>query len=316
MRMIPPMDPGTGRGKGRASALTAVLTTAIMLALTGTALAVGGAPTGASGPPITCTGSICVSGPEGTTGPATGPTGPAGGPTGPTGPTTHPQPAPTVTCRVTAPTCSSDKILSNETTSTTWAYDDVPSAIRQYPSNSSARVATLHANTEDDLPEVYIVLRERQVAGVSWVLIRVPMRPNGRTGWVTLSSLSDLNVVTTELVIDKAARQLRLYKAGHLIFTAPVGIGTPDDPTPTGHFWIREEFPVRGDPAYGPFAFGTSDYSTTLTDWPGGGVIGVHGTDQPGLIPGNPSHGCVRLRNADISRLSHLVPVGTPLLIE
>jgi hypothetical protein len=303
--------------------LTAVLATAITLALTGTVHADGAAPTGttgATGTQITCTGSICISAPEGTTGPATGPTGPATGPTtgptGSTGPPTHPRPAPTATCRVTAPTCPSDKILSDETTSTTWAYDDVPNAIRQYPSNSSARVATLHANTEDDLPEVYIVLRERQVAGVSWVEVRVPMRPNGRTGWVTLSSLSDLAKVTTELVINKAARQLRLYKAGHLIFTAPVGVGTPDDPTPVGHFWIREEFPVRGDPAYGPFAFGTSDYSTTLTDWPGGGVIGIHGTDQPGLIPGNPSHGCVRLRNADISRLSHLVPVGTPLLIE
>jgi hypothetical protein len=317
------MDPGKGRGRGRAATLTALLTTAITLALTGTALADGSAPTATAGAgvPVACSGSICLSPPTGTTGPTgptTGPTGPATGPTtGTTGPTsTQPRPTSTATCRVTDPTCPSDRILSNETTSTTWAYDDVPSTIRQHPSNSSARVATLHANTEDDLPEVYIVLRERQVAGVNWVEIRVPMRPNGKTGWVPLSSLSDLSKITTEMVINKAARQLRLYKAGHLIFTAPVGVGTPDDPTPAGHFWIREEFPVRGDPAYGPFAFGTSDYSTTLTDWPGGGVIGVHGTDQPGLIPGNPSHGCVRLRNADISRLSHLVPVGTPLLIE
>jgi hypothetical protein len=299
------MDPRKGRGRGRASTLTAVLTTAITFALTATALADTSAPTG-TGQPIACSGSVCLS-------PSTGTTGP---PTGPTNPTTAPPPAPTSACRVTAATCPSDKILSNETTSTTWAYDDVPSTVRHFPSTSSARVATLHANTEDDLPEVYIVLRERQVAGLSWAEIRVPMRPNGRTGWVPLASLSDLNKVTTEIVINKAARTLRLYKAGHLIFTAPVGVGTPDDPTPAGHFWIREEFPVRGDPAYGPFAFGTSDYSTTLTDWPGGGVVGVHGTNQPGLVPGNPSHGCVRLRNADISRLSHLVPVGTPLLIQ
>ena len=53
-----------------------------------------------------------------------------------------------------------------------------------------------------------------------------------------------------------------------------------------------------------------------LTDWPGGGVIGIHGTDQPGLIPGRPSHGCVRVRNGDVKRLYALTPIGTPLLIK
>jgi lipoprotein-anchoring transpeptidase ErfK/SrfK len=33
-------------------------------------------------------------------------------------------------------------------------------------------------------------------------------------------------------------------------------------------------------------------------------------------VPGRPSHGCIRLHNADILRLSHLVDVGTPLLIQ
>ena len=50
-------------------------------------------------------------------------------------------------------------------------------------------------------------------------------------------------------------------------------------------------------------AFITSATSPTLTDWPGGGIVGVHGTNTPGLIPGRISHGCVRLRNADILKL-------------
>src|SRR5829696_2360836 len=33
------------------------------------------------------------------------------------------------------------------------------------------------------------------------------------------------------------------------------------------------------------------------------------------LIPGRISHGCVRLRNEDIVRLSRLMPVGTPVTI-
>jgi lipoprotein-anchoring transpeptidase ErfK/SrfK len=66
---------------------------------------------------------------------------------------------------------------------------------------------------------------------------------------------------------------------------------------------------------YGPEAFGTSARSTKVTDWPGGSVVGLHGTNRPDLIPGRISHGCIRLRNADIRRLARLMPVGTPLTI-
>jgi lipoprotein-anchoring transpeptidase ErfK/SrfK len=285
------MAPGVGRGNNGARVLAGLAVTAATLALSGFALADGS-------PPSVPTGS-------------TGSTG-STGVTGATGPVTPP-PAP---CPVSAPTCPSDQVLSNETTYTTWAYDLTSSPVRVSPSTSSTRIATLHLNTEDGLPEVYILLRQRQVGSTTWVDIRVPMRPNGVTGWVQRSALDVSNVINTELVLDRAAEQLRLYKNGRLIFSAPAGVGTPDDPTPTGHFWIREEFPVRGDPDYGPYAFGTSAYSPTLTDWPGGGVIGVHGTNQPNLVPGRPSHGCIRLHNADVLRLSHLVGVGTPLLIE
>ena len=54
------------------------------------------------------------------------------------------------------------------------------------------------------------------------------------------------------------------------------------------------------DPFYGPLAFGTSARSPTLTDWPGGGYVGIHGTDQPEILPGRVSHGCIRMRNTDI----------------
>ena len=52
-----------------------------------------------------------------------------------------------------------------------------------------------------------------------------------------------------------------------------------------------------------------------LTDWPGGGVIGIHGTNQPGLLPGRVSHGCIRLRNRDILRLGRRLKLGTPITI-
>jgi lipoprotein-anchoring transpeptidase ErfK/SrfK len=142
------------------------------------------------------------------------------------------------------------------------------------------------------------------------------MRPNGVTGWVPRAALGPLQVVTTRLVIDRRRLRATLTRAGRAIWSSPVGVGAPGTPTPAGHFYIRELLYVgHVDPFYGPWAFGTSAYSATLTDWPGGGVVGIHGTDRPELLPGRPSHGCVRLPDAAVSLLARLMPIGTPVLI-
>jgi hypothetical protein len=167
--------------------------------------------------------------------------------------------------------------------------------------------------TEVRYPEVYLVLSEVVDRSRTWFQVRLPDRPNGRTGWVSEGELTALHVVHTHLVLNEHRLRLTLYRRGRRIFSARVGIGKPSTPTPKGHFWITEKFPAQGG-IYGPYAFGTSDNSV-LTDWPGGGVIGIHGTNEPSLIPGRPSHGCIRLRNADDVRLWHLLPVGTPLTI-
>ena len=86
-------------------------------------------------------------------------------------------------------------------------------------------------------------------------------------------------------------------------------------PTPRGDFYVREKLARFDDPFYGPVAFGTSARSRVLADWPGGGYVGIHGTDRPDLIPGRISHGCIRLRNADALRLAQLMPLGTPVTI-
>jgi lipoprotein-anchoring transpeptidase ErfK/SrfK len=139
------------------------------------------------------------------------------------------------------------------------------------------------------------------------------MRPNGRVGWVRSEALSRLYVVRTRLVIDRRALRATLFKRGRRIWQAPVGIGKAATPTPRGVFWVRERLKGLGTTgAYGPWAFGTSAYAN-FSDWPNGGVVGIHGTNEPGLVPGRPSHGCVRVRNDKIRRLARLMPVGTPI---
>ena len=146
-------------------------------------------------------------------------------------------------------------------------------------------------------------------------VLLIPMRPNGRKGWVRRSALGPLYRVQTLLVVIRSKLGATLYRRGRPIWKAPVGIGKPSTPTPAGHFWIREKFRTPGSGGlYGPVAFGTSDYSV-LSDWPGGGIIGIHGTNEASLIPGRPSHGCIRVRDQAVRRLWRLMPIGTPLLI-
>lgn len=207
--------------------------------------------------------------------------------------------------------------LSNEETLTYWAHAARAVPVRTQPADKSAEIARLRFDTEDGLPEVYLLLRQ-QVApdGRTWVEVRVPMRPNGRTGWVPREALDRFRPVTTQLRIDRGRLRATLYRGGKPIWTARVGVGARGSPTPAGRFYVRERIrSLRGGTTYGPLAFGTSAYSR-LSDWPGGGVVGIHGTNRPGLIPGRPSHGCVRLRNGAIRQLGRLMPIGTPVLIE
>ena len=211
---------------------------------------------------------------------------------------------------------SGDEIkLSDEELVTRWGHAQETAPIRLYPQAGSRMIARLRFFTEDQLPEVYPVLAARQDAqGRKWLQIRVPRRPNGRTGWVIDEMISSsLYIVKTRLVIDRRALRATLFKNGKQIWTSRVGIGKSGTPTPRGQFWIRERLKGLGG-TYGPWAFGTSAYSS-LSDWPGGGVVGIHGTNQPGLIPGRPSHGCIRVTNPKIRQLARLMPIGTPVSI-
>jgi hypothetical protein len=204
--------------------------------------------------------------------------------------------------------------LSDEHTYTRTAEVRRPAVIRRSPYPRSKAIGRLRTWTEDRYPEVYLLLRKRiRLAGPSWIRIRVPGRPNGRAGWVRADALRRARLTRLALVLDRRRLTVKLLRRGRVVWRGPVGIGAPGMATPRGRFWIREKLPGGGG-IYGPWAFGTSAYSA-LSEWPGGGVIGMHGTNEPALVPGRPSHGCIRLRNADISRLARRVPVGTPLRI-
>jgi hypothetical protein len=209
-----------------------------------------------------------------------------------------------------------DQVLSDERTLSRWAHADIVAPIYSRPALNARRISRLRWYTEDGFPEVYLLLRSHfDARGRQWIKLRIPMRPNGRVGWVRRSALGDFHVTRDQLVLKRRRLRIYFYRQGRLRWSAPVGIGAPGTPTPAGRFWIRERFRVFDNGGYGPYAFGTANYST-LSDWPGGGVVGIHGPyHQPGRIPGRPSHGCIRLRIADDAWLGRHLRVGTPLHI-
>jgi hypothetical protein len=177
-------------------------------------------------------------------------------------------------------------------------------------------VAHLDRNTPEGTTNIVLVIDEVSRGGRVWVHVRLPVLPNGQTAWLRRSALGGYRFVRTHLVVSRARMTATLFSDRRPVFRAPVGIGTADAPTPRGEFYVRDRVAGFDDPFYGPVAFGTSARSEVLTDWPAGGFVGIHGTNSPQLIPGRVSHGCVRMRNSDILRLSRLMPVGTPLTIQ
>jgi hypothetical protein len=190
-----------------------------------------------------------------------------------------------------------------------------PVVARGRPAAAGAAVAALPAATPEGTTNIVRVIAQRATAAGLWVKVEVAALPNGRSGWVPRSSLGGLHVVHTHLIVDRERFTATLLVDGRKVFAAPVGVGTRSSPTPAGTFYVRDRLSGFGDPFYGPVAFGTNARSPQHTDWPGGGFIGIHGTNEPQLIPGRVSHGCVRLRNDDILRLARLMPVGTPVTI-
>jgi lipoprotein-anchoring transpeptidase ErfK/SrfK len=185
------------------------------------------------------------------------------------------------------------------------------------PGSSSPVVAELAASAPEGTPNLLTAIRVRSGADRKvWVEVRLPVLPNGTVGWVPRRSLGPYSAVDTRLVVDRARLRATLYRAGRIVFTAPVGVGTEAWPTPAGEFTVRSELTRYASRFYGPISFGTTARSAVLTDWPDGGFVGIHGTDEPWLLPGRVSHGCIRLRNRDVLRLAALMPVGTPLTIQ
>ena len=202
--------------------------------------------------------------------------------------------------------------------------------MRQHPGESIVATATTHsvpifrspsarrpfkrlANpTSVGAPLVFLV-RSR---ATGWEHVYLPLRPDGATGWIKDKDVS-LAWDPYSLQARLARHQLTVSKQGRVVARYPAAVGRSVLPTPTGRYYLVEllKQPNPRGP-YGPYAFGTLAFSKVLYHIGAGPrQIGIHGTDEQGSIGNSVSHGCIRLRNGDITKLAHELPLGTPVTI-
>ncbi len=150
-------------------------------------------------------------------------------------------------------------------------------------------------------------------AGETWYEVRLPIRPNGSTGWVRASGVSGRDV-GERIEVDLSEHRLWRFANGRTVASFEVGIGTPASPTAPGHFFVWARVPSDPSGAYGVLALGLSGFSDVITDWVGGGRLAIHGTEASSDRGADVSHGCVRVFNAQMITLGD-VSLGTPVWI-
>jgi lipoprotein-anchoring transpeptidase ErfK/SrfK len=174
------------------------------------------------------------------------------------------------------------------------------------------RFARVNAN---GYPTVFLVRAVRQVGAATWYNVWLPIHPNESRGWIREGGVA-IYTTTAKIVIRLGQRRLTVYKGGAPVASFPLAVGTAQLPTPTGTYYVNQKLrPTTSGGPYGVLALGISAFQPRLPNWPQGGPVAIHGTNEDALIGQAVSHGCVRMHNADVLKVSALVPTGSPVVI-
>ena len=189
-------------------------------------------------------------------------------------------------------------------------------AVHKTPNGGSPILARLSDFRPQDYRPRYVLAVNQKVGKkgkVEWYKITVPGRPNGRTGWVPAAKVA-IHPMPWQVVVYRGSRVIQLWKGEQLLYTNRVAVGAPGTETPLGLYYVTVRFKPIKQPFLGAFAFETSAYSK-LSDWPGGGVVGIHGWADPSVLGKAVSHGCIRVSNQTAVYLRDQIPLGTPIRV-
>lgn len=195
-------------------------------------------------------------------------------------------------------------------------------AVRAAAINSSIRV---HRSPDEFSPALSLQKGKSAFGAITflalgrrgdYIRVLMALRPNGTVGWVKASDVT-LDRLQYRIVIEVDRNMLTVEGNDGVIVSTKVALGTNNTPTPTGLFYVREIVPQPNpNGGLGPVALGLSGLSEELRSFAGGfGRVAIHGTNAPGKLGGDVSHGCVRMDNPNITKLAKLLPLGTPVEI-
>ena len=186
--------------------------------------------------------------------------------------------------------------------------------VRSRPDPAARVIRLMHQFRRDyRRQEILAVASHAGSDGQPWYRISVPGRPNGRMGWIPAWS-AELRPTVAKVMVHRRSRRIVLFWHGRRVWRGLVAVGAPGMETPLGLYYATARFVPHGDPYLTVFAVETSGYSK-LTEWPGGGVFGIHGTPEPWLLGKAVSHGCIRVSAQTARKLRRYVPLGTPIVI-
>ena len=159
------------------------------------------------------------------------------------------------------------------------------------------------------------VLGDRTGAdGLGWLHVRLPGRPNGRTGWIRQRA-TVASTTSWHIVVETSRRRVIVYRNRRPVRIVKAVVGKPSTPTPRGEFFVEEAIQLRATDVGAPFALALSARSNVLQAFDGGpGQIALHGLANIGGVLGSAvSHGCVRLDNGTMRWLAFRIGPGVPV---
>lgn len=126
------------------------------------------------------------------------------------------------------------------------------------------------------------------------------------------NTLEDSQESKRRIIISIVDRKLALMQDGRVVKIYPTAVGADATPSPTGTFKIITR--VTNPTWYGPHhqIVGPGKSNPLGTRWIGLSRkgYGIHGTNSPSSIGRNVSHGCIRMRKADVEELFKIAQVG------
>jgi len=150
----------------------------------------------------------------------------------------------------------------------------------------------------------------------------------GGGGTYHVDAYAPTNPNNVQVLVSLNAKMVYVMEDGRPLMVTPASIGTPDHPTPTGHFAVDSKDPTKRSSEYGFWVNGSDIRSGAAGSPPGPGFsyVGYPMAHWVGFAPGfgfhegyvwpvPRSHGCLRLHRNAAGKFYQLVKIGTPVII-